>query len=168
MKKLGTKGVKVLKTVHLLLIMIWVTGVLAMGILFLLKPQSGDELYMMLNIILFIDWVFVIPGALLSVIVGIIYGLFTNWGFFRHRWIFIKWIVSVVVILLGTFYFSPNLEQALEIADQTRDLALTDPVVISGIKKATFSAFFQDSALVFLVIISVFKPGKKKKAKQKK
>lgn len=145
----------------------WVTGVLAMGVLFLLKPQSGDELYMMLDIILFIDWVFVIPGALLSVIVGIIYGLFTNWGFFKHRWILIKWIISVVVIMVGTFYFSPNLEQALEIADQTRDSALTDPVVTFNIKRATISAFLQGSALIFLVIISVFKPWKKKKENQK-
>lgn len=167
MKKLGAKGVKVLKTVHLLLIMMWVTGVLAMAVLFLLKPQSGDELYMLLDIILFIDWVFVIPGALLSVIVGIIYGIFTNWGFFKHRWILIKWIVSVVVILVGILYFSPNLEQALEIADRTRDPALTDPVVTSCIKKATTSAFLQGSALVFLVIISVFKPWKKKNANQK-
>ncbi|MFV0585705.1 hypothetical protein [Bacteroides reticulotermitis] len=130
MKKLNSKGIKVLKTIHLLLVMMWVTGVLAMATLYLLKPKSGDELYMVLNIILFIDWVFVIPGAILTVVVGVIYGFFTNWGFFKYRWITVKWIVAILIILAGTFYYSPLLEQSLEIADQTRDAALDNPVIV--------------------------------------
>lgn len=165
MKKLSPKGIKVLKTIHLLLVMLWVTGVLAMAVLYLLKPQSGDELYMTLKIILFIDWVFVIPGALLSVIVGIIYGIFTNWGFFKHRWIVVKWIVAVIVILVGTFYYSPHLEEALEIADKTRDAALNDPIVVTNTAKALISSTAQGLSLIVLVVISVFKPWKKRKAK---
>lgn len=168
MKKLSSKGIKILKTVHLLLVMLWVTGVLAMAVLFLLKPQSGDELYMTLKITLFIDWVFVIPGALLSVIVGIVYGTLTNWGFFKHRWIVVKWIVSVTVILVGTFYYSPNLEEALEIADRTRDAALNDPVVVANTAKALISSTVQGLALVVLVVISVFKPWKKKSGNTRK
>lgn len=163
MKKLSAKGMKVLKTVHLILVMLWVTGVLAMSSLFLLKPQSGDELYMSLKIILYIDWIFVIPSALLSVIVGIVYGIFTNWGFFKHKWITVKWIVSVLVILAGTFLYSPWLENALEIADRTRDAALSDPTVISDTTKALWSSVIQGASLVVLVVISVFKPWKKKK-----
>lgn len=165
MKKLSPKGIKVLKTIHLLLVMLWVTGVLAMAVLYLLKSQSGDELYMNLKIILFIDWVFVIPGALLSVIVGIIYGIFTNWGFFKHRWIAVKWIVAVMVILVGTFYYSPLLEEALEIADKMRDEALSNPLVIANTAKALISSTAQGLSLIVLVVISVFKPWKKRKAK---
>ncbi|MCK9179500.1 MAG: hypothetical protein M0P15_01425 [Bacteroides sp.] len=153
---------KVLKSCHLLLVMVWVVGVIAMAILYLLKPESSDELYMTLKIILFIDWVLVIPGALLTIIVGIIYGIFTNWGFFKHRWILVKWVVSVVVILVGTFYYSPLLEEALEIADRTRDIALHDPLVISNMTQAFISASLQGLALMILVVISVFKPWKKK------
>lgn len=163
MKKLKSKGIKVLKTIHLLLVMMWVTGVLAMATLYLLKPASGDELYMTLKIILFIDWVFVIPGALLTVVVGIVYGLFTNWGFFKHRWITVKWIVAVVIILVGTFYYSPLLEQSLEIADQTRNAALDNPTIATNTIQTLISSFLQGLALIFLVVISVFKPWKKKK-----
>ncbi|MDD2645129.1 MAG: hypothetical protein GX921_11110 [Bacteroidales bacterium] len=162
MKRLNAKGMKVLKSCHLLLVMVWVVGVIAMAILYLLKPESSDELYMTLKIILFIDWVLVIPGALLTIIVGIIYGIFTNWGFFKHRWILVKWVVSVVVILVGTFYYSPLLEEALEIADRTRDIALHDPLVISNMTQAFISASLQGLALMILVVISVFKPWKKK------
>lgn len=162
MKRLNAKGMKVLKSCHLLLVMVWVVGVIAMAILYLLKPESSDELYMTLKIILFIDWVLVIPGALLTIIVGIIYGIFTNWRFFKHRWILVKWVVSVVVILVGTFYYSPLLEEALEIADRTRDIALHDPLVISNMTQAFISASLQGLALMILVVISVFKPWKKK------
>ena len=165
MKKLNANGMKVLKSCHLLLVMMWVVGVIAMAILFLLRPESGDELYMTLRIILFIDWALVIPGALLTVVVGIIYGLFTNWGFFKHRWIIVKWIVSVTIIFVGTFYFSPHLEHALEIADSTREVALNNPVVISNMTQAFISASIQGIATMTLVVISVFKPWKKKKDK---
>lgn len=164
MKKLNAKGMKVLKTCHLLLVMIWVVGVIAMAILFLQRPKSGDELYMTLKIILFIDWILVIPGALLTVVVGIIYGIFTNWGFFKHRWIIVKWIVSIVVILVGTFYYSPLLEQSLEIADRTREAALHNPIVISNMRQTFICASIQGISITILVVISVFKPWKKKKA----
>lgn len=163
MKKLNSKGIKVLKTIHLLLVMMWVTGVLAMATLYLLKPKSGDELYMVLNIILFIDWVFVIPGAILTVVVGVIYGFFTNWGFFKYRWITVKWIVAILIILAGTFYYSPLLEQSLEIADQTRDAALDHPIIATNTIQTLISSSIQGLALIILVVISVFKPWKKKK-----
>lgn len=41
---------------------------------------------------MFIDYAIVIPGAILAVATGIIYGIFTKWGFFKHRWITVKWI----------------------------------------------------------------------------
>ncbi len=163
MKKLNSKGIKILKTIHLLLVMMWVTGVLAMATLYLLKPKSGDELYMVLNIILFIDWVFVIPGAILTVVVGVIYGFFTNWGFFKYHWITVKWIVAILIILAGTFYYSPLLEQSLEIADQTRDAALDNPVIATNTIQTLISSSIQGLALIILVVISVFKPWKKKK-----
>jgi hypothetical protein len=165
MKRLNANGMKVLKSCHLLLVMMWVVGVIAMAILFLVRPESGDELYMTLKIILFIDWVLVIPGALLTVLAGIIYGVFTNWGFIKHRWIIVKWVVSIAVILAGTFYYSPLLEQALEIVNSSREVALNNPTVISNMTQAFISASIQGIAIMTLVVISVFKPWKKKKDK---
>jgi len=33
----------------------------------------------------------ILPFALLTVLQGIIYGLFTNWGFVKYKWILSKW-----------------------------------------------------------------------------
>jgi len=163
MKKLGTKGIKVLKTSHLLFVMIWVVGVLAMAVIGLIKPRSGDELYMALYITRLIDDVFVIPGAVCTVLSAAVYGLCTNWGFFKYRWITVKWIVSILIIVVGTFYFSPKLDRCLEIVRLTQDAALNNPELISNLHITAAGAFIQSGALIFLVIISVFKPWKKKK-----
>ncbi len=164
MKKLGAKDMKVLKTCHLVFVMMWVVGVMAMAVINLIEARSGDELYMSLLISRFIDDVLVIPGAILTVITAIIYGVSSNWGFFKHRWITVKWIVSVVVVIVGTFYFSPKLDRCLEIADQLRDAAFSDPELISNSQISLYGAFAQAGILIVLVVISVFKPWKKKKS----
>lgn len=165
MKKLGTKGLKVLKTCHLIFVMIWVVGVMAMALISLIKPQTGDEMYMILYISRFVDDLLVIPGAILTVITAVIYGAFTNWGFFKHKWIIVKWIVSVLVIIVGTFYFSPILDNCLLIADKMRNAALNNSEVLDAMHITTLGAFMQSALLVVLVIISVFKPWKTKKNK---
>ena len=72
MKKLGAKGMKVLKTCHLVFVMMWVRGGVAMAVINLIEPQSGDELFMTFYISRFIDDLIVIPGAILTVITAII------------------------------------------------------------------------------------------------
>lgn len=163
MKKLGSKGVKTLKSCHLIFVMMWVVGVMAMAAINMIDARSGDELYMSLLITRFIDDVLVIPGAILTVITAIVYGTSTNWGFFKHRWIIVKWMVSIVVIIVGTFYFSPKLDRCLNIADQMRDATFTDHEFMINSLISFYGAFIQAAILLFLVVISVFKPWKKKK-----
>ena len=167
MKKLSANGMKVLKIFHLLFIMMWVIGVVAMAIIYFAHPKSGDELYSSFHIMRLVDDILVIPGAMLTVVVAIIYGTFTNWGFFKHKWITVKWIISVTVIIVGTFFFSPWLDNCLEIANQQRDIAQTDPNILYYTPRIAIFASIQSLALIFLIIISVFKPWKKKKQASK-
>ncbi|MCC8173869.1 MAG: hypothetical protein LIO65_05685 [Odoribacter sp.] len=66
---------------------------------------------------------------------------------------------------MGTFYFSPKLERGLEIANLTRDAALNNPELITNTNITLIGSFVQSAILIFLVIISVLKPWKKKKVK---
>lgn len=165
MKKLKAKGMKILKIFHLIFVMIWVVGVIAMTILRIITPQSGDELYMIIKIIRLIDDTLVIPGAVMTVITALIYGINTNWGFFKHKWVTVKWIVSIIIIILGTFYFSPILDNALELTDAGRDSMLNSPEIAKNIQTTFIGGICQGSALIVLVIISVLKPWKSKKEK---
>ena len=38
----------------------------------------------------------ILPAALLVLLQGICYGLFTKWGFFQHPWIKVKWILAIL------------------------------------------------------------------------
>lgn len=158
--KLNSKDIKILKVLHLLFVMIWIVGILGMWVLSLLTPDSGDELFMLLTGILWIDHTLTIPGAICTVITGIVYGGCTNWGFFKYRWITVKWIVSIIVILVGTFWFHPSSLHVLEIIEGGREAALESTEVLSTMSQTKSLSWIQAIALVILVAISVFKPWK--------
>ncbi len=153
-----------MKVFHLLFVMTWLVGVLAMGVLTFLWPvKSGDELLMLQKAILWIDHVLTIPGAMCTVATGIIYGFFTSWGFFKQPWITVKWIFSILVILFGTFYSHPISLHALELTQQGGDAAMTNPEVLRAMPTTLFSSALNAAVLIALVAISVFKPWKRKR-----
>ena len=72
------------------------------------RITKGDELYMFNYLYHFIDMYFVSVGASITFLTGLIYSVFTPWGFCRHGWLVYKWIVTVFIIVIGTFYLSYN------------------------------------------------------------
>ena len=54
-----------------------------------------------------IDMKILVPGAVGCLLTGIVYGIFTHWGFFKHRWLTVKWTLTLFMILFGTFYMGP-------------------------------------------------------------
>lgn len=164
MKKLSPKGLKVLKTLHIIFAMVWTCGAIAMILItFVADAQSADELYMKNNILLIIDNWLIITGAITSLVIGIVYGVFTNWGFFKHRWIVVKWIITVIEIAFGTFASHPWLTENLTIIGRLGEAALQNEDYLLNLKMIEISGFFQAGLLLFLIVISVFKPWKSNK-----
>lgn len=81
MKTLSPNGMKTLKVFHLILIMMWTIGVVTMCLLYWKPTSSRLEYLHNQQTAMFIDYAIVIPGAILAVATGIIYGIFTKWGF---------------------------------------------------------------------------------------
>lgn len=162
MKKLGSKGMKVLKTVHLITIMMWTVGVITMAIIALLNTTSGDELYMKFKIIRLVDGCLVIPGATAAVLTGVVYGVWTGWGFFKYYWVTVKWIIGVLIVIVGTFVLSPWLDQNLETADTLREGALTNADFLHNSQLILICGCSFSILLLILIVISVFKPWKRK------
>lgn len=164
MKPLGMKGMKTLKVFHLIFVMMWTVGVALMGLLYIRPSASSLEFLFNQEAAQFVDDVLVIPGAMLAVVTGIIYGLKTKWGFFKYRWITVKWILGIAIILIGTFALHPV---SLEVIAEARPLANvneTFPIGYFGPKLhiVKYMAFVQAAGLLFLVAVSVFKPWIKK------
>jgi hypothetical protein len=159
MKKLKLQGTKILKMFHILFAFSWAIGALVLCILvFIIVPESGDELYMRSRILQIIDDYFIIAGAIGCFFTGLLYSILTNWGFFKHKWITLKWIIIILQTLVGTFILGPCVDGNVEIAYQLRDTAFTDVTFISNFKTTQIVGSIQTLFILAIVVISVQKP----------
>ncbi|MDR0891748.1 MAG: DUF2269 family protein [Mediterranea sp.] len=163
MKKLNARGMKVLKIVHILSAFLWVVGALSMFIILIsAHPQTGDELFMRTRILQIIDDYVIITGANGAFLTGLVYGIWTNWGFFKHRWITFKWILTVLQMLFGTFMLGPRLNANVEMAATLRDAAFANPTFMANSDFSFYGGAVQTLLLVVMVAVSVLKPWKRK------
>lgn len=160
--KLSKRGNKILKTLHLMTASCWLGGSIALGLAYPLKNtlNSQDAIYGINLAMHHIDvWLVIIPGAIGCFMTGLIYSIYTNWGFFKFHWITVKWTITVTAILLGTFYLGPWIQDMI---------SLSAPEVSLGKKYEKIQnihfifATIQTVFLLFVVYLSVFKPWKQK------
>lgn len=168
MKKLSPQRIKILKMFHIFFAFSWIIGAFSMLLVSVISnPKTGDELYMNARILQILDDYFVIGGACGSLLTGLTYSIWTNWGFTKHRWIIVKWIMTIIQMVFGTFVLGPYINGNVEIADKLRDAALTDPEFISNAHGTMVWGTVQVCVLLFYIFISVQKPWKKKNSKDK-
>ncbi len=134
--------------------------------LFLSHPSNIHEYSMKYRILMIIENYLVIPGAIGNLLLGFIYGFFTKWGFFKHTWITLKWILTVLVILFGIFLLGPWLTGILELLKPHDPSVLTSEALQDLIQFSKLGSL-QIIILLFMVYLSVFKPFKKRKNKQR-
>ena len=151
MKKIGTTGLKLLKITHITLAVMWIGGAFSM-ILTLLLTEVNDASSMLLRakVLKTIDDNLIIIGANGCVITGLIYEAFTNWGFFKHRWIIAKWGLTVFMVLSGTFAMGPCVNSNIFITDIAQ--------YTQNVERTIFWGWIQIVMLFLVIILSVWKP----------
>jgi hypothetical protein len=167
--KLGATGQKWLKIVHLFFVCIWVgPGVTLVAMQFAMSPGpngTGGMLHGIDTSMKFVDDWLIIPGAFGCLITGLLYSLLTNWGFFRHGWITLKWTITVGGILFGTFFLGPWLNALAPASLELGLDALHNPAYLHNKTMNSIWGPVQVGTLVFAVAISVLKPWKAKPRK---
>jgi len=164
MKKLSTNGQKWLKSFHIFFAALWIgAGICLVLMNCFLEAKTGQMLYGITISMKFIDDFVIIPAAIGSLLTGLIYSIWTRWGFFKHNWITVKWIINVGGIVFGTFWLGPWLNGMPPIAESLGMNALSDPVFVHNQQMNLFFGPVQVGTLIFAAFISVFKPWKKKK-----
>jgi hypothetical protein len=162
MPKIGPKGQKWLKIAHVLFACMWVGGGLVLTLMiWWVSASNGMELYGKLTAMKLVDDAIIIPGANGMLLTGLLYSLFTRWGWFKHRWILVKWCINLYGVLFGTFFLGPWLNALPPIALEKGMGALLDPVYAHNHKMLLLWGSFQVSTLVFAVFVTVLKPWKK-------
>lgn len=156
--KFQARGMKWLRLVHILLTSVWFGAVVCIAVLtylcffqmnereFLTTAPLISELYRKA----------VLPVALLVIFQGFIYGFFTNWGFIKFKWVFSKWMLTLLIVLCTGFGSIGQLIKAIktvEIYGFTGGLADGGLVLLFIALQIVFMAI--------MIVLSVFKPGKR-------
>lgn len=156
-------GLKWLKAAHLLCVCMWVGG--ALGILFVQHQlRAGAELYGMDLAAKLVDDLVVIPGAMGSLATGLLYSLLTPWGFFKHRWVTVKWAITLYGVLFGTFFLGPWLNSLAPVSKALGAGAIGDYGYMRARDLNAFWGGLQVLTLLFALFISVLKPWRARDA----
>jgi len=155
--KFSSKEYKIIKIIHILSSGIWI-GASVIGLFLLTVVLNKNNLLEILLTVHFIDLLIIIPANLTTFITGILFSKFTEWGFFKHKWIIIKYIINIIPILGGTFIFAPSIKKMLAIVEKDGKNALLNPSFI--LAKNIFTGSFVVILLLLIVAVclTVIKP----------
>ncbi len=165
MKKptLGIAGIKWLRATHLILSVIWLGGALSMLLLrFAWTPSAEGDLYAIDHATSVIDHSVVVPAAFASLLTGLLESWLTTWGFFKYRWVTLKWIVTVGLMVYAPLFQSRWLREIESISRIEGLAALQNPLYLQDQFLYTVSGIALVTSLVALSLISVLKPWMKK------
>jgi len=165
MKKLGARGQRILKIIHLVMAGAWLGGALALNLMLAaLGPgHSGPELLGYDLARQFVDDYVIVPGALGCLFSGLLISLFTPWGFFKRPWVAVKWVLTVACIIFGTFYLGPRCNGQPVLSLTLGLAAADDPTYLANRLANIVGGWSQMAVLIFMVVISVIKPWKSSK-----
>lgn len=158
---ISTEAQKILKTLHLLAVCFWVGG--GMGQILLLSATqdagSAGELFGILKSYRFINVIVTVyMGAYGSLFTGLAYSLCTNRGFFRHKWIIIKWVMTLTMMLCGSLFLSAWSTQMLESAVNVGLAALQTEEFQHLYEKHLLALIGFMVLFVAATLLSVYKP----------
>ena len=164
MKQLTRNGMKIVRMLHYIAAGCWI-GSATVLMVFNINNEAAVSEGMLLGINTSLHladiWVLV-PGALGCLITGLVFALVTPWGFFRHRWLIYKWLITVACILIGAFVLGAWEGEMLSISQTIGNAALTDSDYQAIRTRHLLLCGVQVGALLLMVGISVFKPWNRK------
>ncbi|MBA2875836.1 DUF2269 family protein [Thermaerobacillus caldiproteolyticus] len=168
MKKIGPNGMKWLKIIHVFLVVLFFGGILSSLALNLhIDLTKYDESYLGYKNIIIISDNIVRWGAIGTLLVGFTYGFFTNWGFFKHRWVGVKFVLYIIQTIVGIFVIDKLMVANMKLLETQKELALSNPIFIQNHEIRQYAVYFQVVVTIFIFIISFLKPWRKKKLQSK-
>jgi hypothetical protein len=130
---------------HVLTSVGWMSQALALLVLLLYGMNTGDTTAFRMARLL--DHHLLAQMGAASAFTGMMLSAMTPWGYFRHWWVLVKFVITVVQLYLGVFLLSGNLDKAATTGE-------TGPLMPVG-------TALMASAIAFQGWLSVAKPWKK-------
>lgn len=163
MKKIGAVGIKRLKILHLISVALWFGGVVSLVALILQTNLTDfEKVNITYSSMKMIDQTVIRNGGQGIFITSIIYSIWTSWGFFKHKWIVVKWIVFLTQMIFGIFFLNGWVEQNIELLHAEKALALSNQIFINNHMNLKIGLVCQSIIIVLIIWVSVIKPWKNK------
>jgi hypothetical protein len=165
MWKFGSLGLKILRMLHFFLIVLFLGGILSSFVLILrLDLSNFDDVYMSYRVFNIISDNVVKIGAQGTILLGAIYGFFTRWGFVKHKWLALKWILFIAQTFIGILIVDKLMIANLTLLGTEKALALNNPVFIHNHYLRLYVVIAQIGLTLIALILSVLKPGRSRVA----
>ena len=161
-RQLTIQQKRYLKFAHLFFAALWGGGATTMVLLFcLFHPSTAHEQITFSKILFYIDFIIVGPGAGGCLATGLIYSLYGNWGFFKFKWITLKYLINILFITYGMLVFLPfTHSQYSYYLSQPTEAIIPEESIWMNIF-CTSQNFCTILMFLFVVYLSVFKSFKK-------
>ena len=160
--KVGSTGMKWLRVIHIMAAGVWFGSTIAILVLLSACLSPFDpELYAILAPLAQQIFQYTIgTAAIIIIIEAFVYGCVTHWGFFKHTWVTLKWILLVLLCLsIGIGFFG-------QLFGLTSKINTPGYIPASGDgNMLMLYTVLQVVVIMVMIIISVLKPWPKK-AKQ--
>lgn len=164
MPQFNSRALKILKIVHLFCASSWLGGACCMLLLNIASSDaiSGQMLYGINMASHVIDlWIVVTCGVWGCLLTGLLYGLFSPFGFFKFKWVTLKWLITCICFLSGWIFLGAWEQELLKLSENMALLQGDHLYYILKTKHLGLSCC-QIALLISLYVISVFKPWRKK------
>jgi uncharacterized protein with FMN-binding domain len=164
---LSLTGKRTLKIFHLIFAALAFGGLLTVLVLLLLKKMivpADSSFYTDLMINKIFEYCVNYPFYLL-ITTSLLFGLFTEWGFLKHYWIIVKWIILILLLLVTIFLALPSINGMVSLSDSgfnmTRGKTEYDRLTQTGIISISADLLL----LAGIMVVSVFRPWEETKWK---
>ena len=115
------------------------------------NPTTQHAVYQVMGILG--DTLF-IPVSVTAFVTGTLLGLFTSWGLFQHRWVAVKFWLTLIAVVLTPLSLLPGIHDAAATVSHTPPDQLADVDASGGIAAACVSLTMYTTS----VVLSIFKP----------
>ena len=162
MRKLAGKSYKIVKILHIVSASVWI-GASVVGLFMLTVVLNANNAKEILLTVHSVDLLIIVPANLLTFVTGIIFSSFTDWRFFKHGWITLKYVINLIPIVGGGFVFARSIITMLAIVEEKGGSALSDPSFALWYNIFTGTFVVMLVLLTTAVYLSVMKPKSRKR-----
>lgn len=161
MWKFGSLGLKILRMLHFLLIVLFLGGIWSsFALLLRLDLSNFEDVYLSYRNFTVISDNVVKMGAQGMILLGAIYGFFTRWGFIKHKWLAVKWLLFIAQTFIGILVVDRLMVANLALLEAEKALALNDPLFIHNHYLRFYVVLGQIGLTLVALVLSVLKPGR--------